>query len=86
MTHTALGVAAATWGVAMAIAPILQIREIRRRRSSLGLSLGYMSVLFVGFALWIAYAVSGTDWPLIVPNVIAFAVMATTIAMALRYR
>jgi MtN3 and saliva related transmembrane protein len=86
MTHTALGVAAATWGVAMALSPVLQIREIRRRGSSAGLSLGYMSVLFVGFVLWIAYGVAGGDWPLIVPNAIAFAVMATTIATALRHR
>jgi uncharacterized protein with PQ loop repeat len=86
MTHTALGVAAGTWGVAMAVAPVLQIRQIRRLRSSIGLSLGYMSVLLVGFALWIGYGVAGTDWPLIVPNAIAFAVMATTIATALRHR
>ncbi len=86
MTHTALGVAAGTWGVAMAMAPVLQIREIRRRKSSLGLSLGYMTVLLIGFALWIGYGVSGTEWPVIVPNAIAFAVMATTIAIATRHR
>lgn len=70
----------------MAVAPVLQIREIRRRASSAGLSLGYMTVLLVGFALWIAYGVSGTDWPLIVPNAIALAVMATMIATVLRHR
>jgi MtN3 and saliva related transmembrane protein len=86
MTHTALGVAAGTWGVAMAVAPVLQIRQILRARSSKGLSLGYMSVLLVGFVLWVAYGVAGGDVPLIVPNAIALAVMAATIAMALRHR
>jgi len=86
MTHTALGIAAGTWGVAMAVAPVLQIREIRRRGSSLGLSLGYMAVLLVGFVLWVAYGVSSADWPLIVSNAVALAVMATTIATALKHR
>jgi MtN3 and saliva related transmembrane protein len=86
MTHTWLGVAAGGWGVAMAMAPVLQIREIRRRKSSLGLSLGYMVVLLVGFVLWVAYGVSGSEWPVIVPNAIALAVMGTTIATILRHR
>ena len=86
MTHTSLGIAAGAWGVAMALAPVLQIREIRRRGSSLGLSLGYMTVLLVGFVLWVAYGVAGTDWPLIVPNAIALGVMSTTIATAVKHR
>jgi MtN3 and saliva related transmembrane protein len=86
MTHAVLGVVAGTWGVAMAVAPALQIRQIRRRGSSIGLSLGYMSVLLVGFVLWTAYGFAGWDWPLIVPNTIALAVMVTTIATALRHR
>jgi MtN3 and saliva related transmembrane protein len=86
MTHTWLGIAAAVWGVAMAMAPVLQIREIRRRKSSLGLSLGYMFVLLVGFVLWVAYGVSGTQWPVIVPNVIALGVMVTMIATVLKHR
>ena len=86
MTHTWLGIAAGGWGVAMAMSPLLQIREIRRRRSSLGLSLGYMVVLLVGFVLWVAYGVSGTQWPVIVPNAIALAVMTATITIVLRHR
>lgn len=86
MTHTWLGVAAGAWGVAMGLAPVLQIREIRKRGSSLGLSMGYMLVLLLGFVLWVAYGVSGNEWPVIVPNAIALAVMTTTIATALRHR
>jgi len=86
MTHTYLGIAAGAWGVAMAMAPILQIREIRRHRSSHQLSLPYMVVLLLGFVLWVAYGIVGTDWPLIVPNAIALAVMGTTIVTALKHR
>jgi len=43
-------------------------------------------VLLIGFALWIAYRVVLDNWFLIVPNAVALAVSATTIAVALRYR
>ena len=48
---TALGVAAASWAILMALSPLLQIREIRRRRSSAGVSIAYFCVLLFGFAL-----------------------------------
>ena len=52
MVSTALGITAASWAVAMALSPLLQIREILRRRSSQGISIGYFAVLLVGFGLW----------------------------------
>jgi uncharacterized protein with PQ loop repeat len=42
----------------MALSPLLQVREIRRRRSSAGVSIAYFCVLLFGFALWIAYGVA----------------------------
>ena len=86
MLPTALGVTAATWAVVMALAPILQMREIVRRGSSAGLSIGYLLVLIVGFALWIAYGAARHDLPLVVPNATALLVMGITIVVALRYR
>jgi MtN3 and saliva related transmembrane protein len=52
---TVLAISAATWGIAMAVSPVLQIRKIVHHRSSHGVSVGYMSVLFVGFLLWLSY-------------------------------
>ena len=78
---TALAFAAATWGIAMAV-----IRKIVQHRSSHGISLGYLSVLFVGFLLWLAYGISIENWALIVPNVIAAIVSGATIAIARHYR
>jgi uncharacterized protein with PQ loop repeat len=84
--HALLGVVAGTWAVAMAVSPLLQVREIVRRRSSAGLSIRYLAVLLVGFALWLAYGVAGGDLPLIIPNVLALVVMSFTIIVAWRLR
>ena len=86
MLTTALGIGAAGWGVAMAVSPVLQIRAILRRRSSAGVSHGYMLVLLVGFALWIAYGFAKHDIPIVVPNSVALAVMIVTLGVVRRYR
>jgi len=81
-----LAFAAASWGIAMAISPLLQIRKIVQHRTSRGISLGYMSVLFVGFLLWLAYGIALGNWALILPNVIAALVISATMAVVLRFR
>ena len=86
MLETALGIAAAIWGVVMAVSPTLQIRKMLQHRSSREVSVAYFWVLLFGFALWIAYGISIENWYLIVPNAVAFTVCATTIAIALRFR
>ncbi len=81
-----LGAFAATWGVLMAIAPLLQIRRMHERRSSRDVSMTYLAVLQFGFALWIAYGVSLGNLTLIVPNSAAFLVGVVTMLVAWRYR
>ena len=81
-----LAFAAASWGIAMAISPLLQIRKIVQHRTSRGISLGYMSVLFVGFLLWLAYGIALGNWALILPNTVAAIVIVATIAIARHYR
>ena len=85
-TTTLLAIIASSWGIAMALAPTLQIRHMIARRSSSGISIPYLGVLVVGFALWFAYGVSLGNLALIIPNTIAFAVGTTTIAVARHYR
>jgi MtN3 and saliva related transmembrane protein len=84
--QTILAWAAATWGVAMAASPILQIRRILKRGSSHDVSLGAFAVLIVGIVLWIAYGISLENAALIVPNSVALAVGVTAVAIVLRYR
>ena len=82
----ALAVIAASWGVMMALSPVLQLRRILERRSSADLSITYLSVLQVGFTLWVAYGLSLGNLAIAVPNTVAFLVGAATIAIALRFR
>jgi MtN3 and saliva related transmembrane protein len=82
----ALGPLAAGYGVLMAVSPMLQIRRMFETRSSSDVSLGYLGVLEVGFALWFAYGISIGNWALVVPNSVAFTVGLATILVALRLR
>jgi MtN3 and saliva related transmembrane protein len=82
----ALAVLAASWGVMMAISPVLQLRRILERRSSADISIAYLAVLQVGFTLWVAYGVSLGNVAIVVPNSVAFLVGAATIAITLRFR
>ena len=83
---TALAFVAATWGIAMAVSPVLQIRKMVQHRSSHGISIAYMAVLFVGFLLWLSYGIALGNWALILPNTIAAIVIVATIAIARYYR
>ena len=82
----ALGALAATWGVMMAISPILQVRRILERGTSADISIGYLAVLQIGFTLWIAYGIALRNAAIIVPNGVALLVGAATIGVAFRFR
>lgn len=86
MNETALGFVAASWGVLMALSPILQIRRILAYRSSREVSIGYLAVIVIGFTLWIAYGVAIENLALIVPNSLALVVGLAAIGVALRFR
>ncbi len=81
-----LAAIAATWGVAMALSPLLQIRAIRAHRSSKGVSVGYQQVLLVGFLLWLSYGISLGNLAIVIPNTVAAVVSVATIAVSVRYR
>lgn len=81
-----LAVTAAAWGIAMGLSPALQIRQMLRTRSSRDLSVGYFTVLNIGFALWASYGISIPNLAVAVPNVVAFGVGVATIIVALRLR
>jgi MtN3 and saliva related transmembrane protein len=86
MVVTGLAVAAAAWGVLMGVSPVLQIRRMLRQRSSRDVSVGYFSILLVGFLLWIGYGIASRNLALIVPNTVALLIGVSTIAIALRLR
>lgn len=82
----AIGAAAATWGVLMALSPLLQMRRMLERRSSADVSIAYLGVLQIGFTLWIGYGLALANAALIVPNSVAFLIGMATIWIALRFR
>ena len=84
--ETALAFTASSYGVVMAVSPMLQIRAILRSRDSSSVSAGYQRVLLVGFLLWLAYGIASDNWAIIVPNVVAAVVSAVTIAVTRRFR
>lgn len=82
----ALGVLAASWGVLMAISPLLQLRRMVHRRSSADVSITYLSVLQVGFILWILYGWALGNPAIMIPNSVALVIGGATIVVAVRYR
>jgi MtN3 and saliva related transmembrane protein len=84
--ESALAVAAATWAIAMALGPLLQMRKIVRHQSARTISVGYFVVLLIGFLLWLAYGIAADNYALIIPNAVAAVVISATIAVTLRYR
>jgi len=81
-----LAVGATVAGLAMAVAPGLQIRRMRRTRSSNDVSLLYLGLLCLGFVVWLLYGVSIPNWVLVATNGASLTVMAITILIALSYR
>jgi uncharacterized protein with PQ loop repeat len=82
----ALAVTAATYGVLMAIAPLLQIRRMLETRSSADVSLGYLWVIEIGFGLWMAYGISLPNLAIVIPNSVALTVGLATILVARHFR
>ena len=85
-TPEILAVIATLAGFAMALSPTLQIRRMRRTRSSRDVSLLYLSMLDLGFVAWVSYGWSIGNWALILSNSASLTIMTVTILVALRFR
>jgi MtN3 and saliva related transmembrane protein len=57
-----------------------------RKQSSRDVSVGYFTILLVGFLLWIAYGVVAGLLALVIPNTVALLVGIAVIVVALRLR
>jgi MtN3 and saliva related transmembrane protein len=86
VAETVLAVAASSWAVLMAIAPILQIRRMLRERSSRQVSVAYFGILLVGFVLWISYGAAAGLPAVVIPNIVAVLVGTAVVTVALRLR
>jgi MtN3 and saliva related transmembrane protein len=86
MAESILAAAASSWAVLMGLAPLLQIRRMLRAGSSGQISVGYFTILLIGFLLWIAYGAAARILALVIPNIVSMLVGATVIIVALRLR
>ena len=86
MAPAVLATAASSWAVLMGISPALQIRRMVLARSSREVSVGYFTVLLVGFLLWIAYGTAAGIPALVIPNIVASLTGAAVIIVAFRLR
>lgn len=86
MATTILAATASSWAVLMGVAPLLQVRRMMRERSSRQVSLGYFTILLIGFVLWIAYGVAAGLLALVIPNTVALLVGAAVVIVAFRLR
>jgi MtN3 and saliva related transmembrane protein len=57
-----------------------------RTRDVSGISLGMYSLFTVGVALWLAYGLLLTAWPIIIANAITTSLALAILLMKLRYR
>lgn len=85
-TSDILAIAATCVGLVMAVGPILQIRRMRRTRSSNDVSLLWLAMLDVGFVVFVSYGWSISNGVLVVTNSASFLVMTITILTALALR
>lgn len=56
-----------------------------RSRDTRAISRGMYIIFTVGTALWLAYGIAIDSWPMILANVVTFALAATILVLKLRY-
>ena len=62
-----------------------QITKIWRERDASSVSLRMYLVTVTGFALWVAYAVFISSWPVAVSNVVCLLMSGTVLALKWRF-
>jgi len=82
MTLEWLGYVAATLTT---VAFVPQALKTIRSKDTRGISLGMYAVFTLGIAFWFGYGIVLGSWPMIVSNVIAFALSATILVLKLKH-
>jgi MtN3 and saliva related transmembrane protein len=67
------------------LAFVPQAIKTLKTRDTRSISLGMYSVFTVGVGFWLAYGIVLESWPMIVSNVVTFALSATILGMKLRW-
>lgn len=81
-----LALAAATMGVLMAVAPLLQLRLILKERDSEEVSRGFLAIIGFGNLVWVSYGIDTANLVIIIPNICGFICSYSTLAAAYYFR
>jgi uncharacterized protein with PQ loop repeat len=81
-----LGAVATVYGVLGALKSLLQTRQMLARRTSRGVSAGFLASYAGGYAIWLAYGLSAGSLPLIVVDTVGLLCAGLTFAVALSLR
>ena len=81
-----LSLAATGYGVLAALAALLQMRQMLRRRTSCDVSARFFATYTGGYAIWLLYGLSAGDVPLIVVDTAGLVCGGLTLAVALSLR
>jgi uncharacterized protein with PQ loop repeat len=81
-----LGTVATVYGVLGALKTLLQTRQMLARRTSRGVSAGFLASYAGGYAIWLAYGLSTGSLPLIVVDTVGLFCAGLTLAVALSLR
>jgi uncharacterized protein with PQ loop repeat len=85
-TSQLLALAATGYGVFAALAALLQMRQMLRRRASCDLSARFFAAYAGGYAIWLLYGLSVGDVPLIVVDAAGLLCGGLTLGVALSLR
>jgi len=81
-----LSLVATGYGVLAALAALLQMRQMLRRRTSCDVSARFFATYTGGYAIWLLYGLSAGDVPLIVVDAAGLLCGGVTLAVALSLR
>ena len=80
------GILASAMGVAMALAPLFQVRRVLERGRADDVSLAFLVVIALGSSSWCAYGISTGDPYLIIPNTLGVITNVGTLLVVRRYQ
>jgi len=81
-----LGTIATVYGVFGALKTLLQTRQMLARRTSGGVSAGFLASYAGGYAIWLAYGLATGSLPLIVVDTVGLLCAGLTLVVALSLR
>ena len=68
------------------LAFVPQAAKTIRSKDTSSISLGMYVVFTVGIGFWLLYGISLNSWPMILSNIVTFALSATILALKLKYK